>query len=175
MQFSEILLVHMLTEAVSPCAQESKHEDKTEKEEQGVKYHRVERSSSFVKRSIRMPDSADLSQIKVRALHSQDLQDCAVPLTLSVEGGACFCSSWQSPHFVLHGLRMTLWHCSSRSVHAGPKLHASFDASDNYMLRFQRRLQANSEFRAGGVQGRHPATDNSQEGEGSWAKPPDRH
>jgi len=39
-------------------------EDKDEK--QGVKYHRVERSSGFVKRSIRMPDSADLSQIKVR-------------------------------------------------------------------------------------------------------------
>ena len=39
-------------------------EDKDEK--QGVKYHRVERSSGFVKRSIRMPDSADLSQIKVQ-------------------------------------------------------------------------------------------------------------
>ena len=30
-----------------------------------MKYHRVERNSSFVKRSIRMPDSADLSHIKV--------------------------------------------------------------------------------------------------------------
>ncbi|KAK9836153.1 hypothetical protein WJX81_005290 [Elliptochloris bilobata] len=43
---------------------ETKHENKGDKEEKGVKYHRVERSSSFVKRSIRMPDSADLSQIK---------------------------------------------------------------------------------------------------------------
>jgi HSP20 family protein len=43
---------------------ENKHENKQEKEEKGVKYHRVERSSSFVKRSIRMPDSADLTQIK---------------------------------------------------------------------------------------------------------------
>lgn len=40
-------------------------EHKEDKEEKGVKYHRVERSSSFVKRSIRMPDSADLSNIKV--------------------------------------------------------------------------------------------------------------
>ena len=62
----------MLTKALSPCAQEKKQENKEEKEEKGVKYHRVERSSSFVKRSIRMPDSADLSQIKVRALHSQE-------------------------------------------------------------------------------------------------------
>ena len=67
-----VLAVHVaalwvLTSASLPCAQEKK-EDKDEK---GVKYHRVERSSSFVKRSIRMPDSADLSQIKVRLLHGQ--------------------------------------------------------------------------------------------------------
>lgn len=36
----------------------------------------MERSSSFVKRSIRMPDSADLSQIKVHALHALHSQEC---------------------------------------------------------------------------------------------------
>lgn len=33
---------------------------------QGVKYHRSERSSLYVSRSIRMPDTADLSQIKAK-------------------------------------------------------------------------------------------------------------
>lgn len=51
-------------QAKSCAATLQEKEDNGEKH--GVKYHRVERSSGFVKRSIRMPDSADLSQIKVR-------------------------------------------------------------------------------------------------------------
>ncbi|KAK9806133.1 hypothetical protein WJX72_002796 [[Myrmecia] bisecta] len=37
-----------------------------DKEENGIKYHRVERSSTFARRSIRMPESADLSKIAAR-------------------------------------------------------------------------------------------------------------
>lgn len=37
-----------------------------DKEENGVKYHRLERSSTFARRSIRMPESADLSKISAR-------------------------------------------------------------------------------------------------------------
>lgn len=44
--------------------QESKTED--EKEEKGVRYHRSERSSSFMRRSIRMPETADLQAIKAK-------------------------------------------------------------------------------------------------------------
>ncbi|KAK9804373.1 hypothetical protein WJX72_009754 [[Myrmecia] bisecta] len=36
------------------------------KEENGVKYHRVERSSTFASRAIRMPETADLSNISAR-------------------------------------------------------------------------------------------------------------
>ena len=56
--------------------------------------------------------------------------DCAMPHPLSVADGACCCSSGQGPQFVLRCLRMSLRHCPSRSVHAGPKLHASCNASD---------------------------------------------
>ncbi|KAK9828839.1 hypothetical protein WJX72_002344 [[Myrmecia] bisecta] len=37
-----------------------------EKEENGVKYHRMERSSTFARRAIRMPETADLSKITAR-------------------------------------------------------------------------------------------------------------
>lgn len=35
-------------------------------EEGGIKYHRQERSSQFVRRSLRMPESADLSAVKAK-------------------------------------------------------------------------------------------------------------
>jgi HSP20 family protein len=40
----------------------ARKEDK--KEDNGVKYHRVERSSAFVQRRVRLPESADMSKIK---------------------------------------------------------------------------------------------------------------
>jgi HSP20 family protein len=43
---------------------ESKQEAKTEKkDEQGIKWHHSERSRSFFKRSLRMPESADMEAI----------------------------------------------------------------------------------------------------------------
>ena len=36
------------------------------KEEEGVKWHRSERSRTFQKRSIRMPDDADMEHVKAR-------------------------------------------------------------------------------------------------------------
>jgi hypothetical protein len=38
-----------------------------DQEQQGVKVHRVERSQSFVRRSLRLPEYADLSKVQVRA------------------------------------------------------------------------------------------------------------
>lgn len=52
---------HVLTISV-----ESKGEKKEDKDEEGVKYHRVERHSSFVSRSLRMPTNADLDNIKAK-------------------------------------------------------------------------------------------------------------
>ncbi|CAK0787818.1 hypothetical protein CVIRNUC_011040 [Coccomyxa viridis] len=39
-------------------------EKKEKKEENGIKYHRVERSSAFVQRRMRLPESADMSKVK---------------------------------------------------------------------------------------------------------------
>lgn len=36
------------------------------KEEKGVKYHRQERSHNFARRSVRMPETADLSKVSAR-------------------------------------------------------------------------------------------------------------
>lgn len=41
-------------------------EQKEDKEEDGVKWHRFERSSSFVQRSLRMPENAALDSIKAK-------------------------------------------------------------------------------------------------------------
>ncbi|KAK9905525.1 hypothetical protein WJX75_001564 [Coccomyxa subellipsoidea] len=41
----------------------SKNEDK---EEEGVKYHRMERSSQFVQRRVRLPESANLAKITAK-------------------------------------------------------------------------------------------------------------
>jgi HSP20 family molecular chaperone IbpA len=41
-------------------------EDKKQDEKGGVKYHRTERSSMFVQRSLRLPESADLSKISAK-------------------------------------------------------------------------------------------------------------
>jgi HSP20 family protein len=41
-------------------------EKKEDKEEQGVKFHRYERSSQFVGRALRMPDNANLEQVRAR-------------------------------------------------------------------------------------------------------------
>jgi hypothetical protein len=38
-----------------------------DQEQQGVKVHRVERSQSFVRRSLRLPEYADLSKVQVCA------------------------------------------------------------------------------------------------------------
>eukprot|EP00884_Botryococcus_braunii_P020295 jgi/Botrbrau1/694/Bobra.160_2s0017.1 len=45
---------------------QKKDEKQEEKEEQGVRYHRSERSSVFTRRAIRMPDTADLKNIKAK-------------------------------------------------------------------------------------------------------------
>lgn len=37
-----------------------------DKEEQGVRYHRMERSSQYVRRTVRMPETANLDQIKAK-------------------------------------------------------------------------------------------------------------
>ncbi|DBA76302.1 hypothetical protein WJX77_004823 [Trebouxia sp. C0004] len=37
-----------------------------DKEEQGVRYHRMERSSQFVRRTVRMPETANLDEIKAK-------------------------------------------------------------------------------------------------------------
>lgn len=37
-----------------------------DKEEEGVKWHRTERSAFFASRALRLPDSADLSNIKAK-------------------------------------------------------------------------------------------------------------
>lgn len=43
---------------------ESKQETTEEKEEQGVKWHHSERSHTFMKRSLRLPETADMDNIK---------------------------------------------------------------------------------------------------------------
>lgn len=43
---------------------ESKQETQEEKEEQGVKWHHSERSRFFMKRSLRLPETADMENIK---------------------------------------------------------------------------------------------------------------
>ncbi|DBB11301.1 hypothetical protein WJX82_006811 [Trebouxia sp. C0006] len=37
-----------------------------DKEEQGVRYHRMEQSSQYVRRTVRMPETANLDQIKAK-------------------------------------------------------------------------------------------------------------
>jgi HSP20 family molecular chaperone IbpA len=51
---------------VLSLAVEKSTANEEKKEEEGVKYHRVERSSAFVQRQIRLPDSADLSKITAK-------------------------------------------------------------------------------------------------------------
>jgi HSP20 family protein len=43
---------------------ETKQEATEEKEEQGIKFHHTERSRSFMKRSLRLPETADMDNIK---------------------------------------------------------------------------------------------------------------
>eukprot|EP00884_Botryococcus_braunii_P023276 jgi/Botrbrau1/9632/Bobra.0131s0012.1 len=45
---------------------EKKDKKQEDKEEQGVRYHRSERSAMFTRRAIRMPDTADLNNIKAK-------------------------------------------------------------------------------------------------------------
>jgi HSP20 family molecular chaperone IbpA len=45
---------------------ESKKNKDEEKEQNGVKYHRVERSSQWVQRRVRLPESADLHKITAK-------------------------------------------------------------------------------------------------------------
>jgi HSP20 family protein len=45
---------------------DSKGEKSEEREEQGVKYHRVERHQQFMSRSLRMPENAALDNIKAK-------------------------------------------------------------------------------------------------------------
>ena len=45
---------------------DTKEEKTEEKEEQGVKYHRMERHNQFVQRSLRMPENANLDDIKAK-------------------------------------------------------------------------------------------------------------
>ncbi|GAB4817206.1 hypothetical protein N2152v2_004252 [Parachlorella kessleri] len=45
---------------------ENKAEKEEEKEEQGRKYHRYERSYNFVGRALRMPDNANLDEVKAK-------------------------------------------------------------------------------------------------------------
>lgn len=42
---------------------DSKKEETKESEEQGVKWHHTERSRTFMKRSLRMPETADMGNI----------------------------------------------------------------------------------------------------------------
>ena len=48
-----------LTSEAATCAQDKK-------EEANWKYHRTERSSTFVRRSLRLPEHADLSKISAK-------------------------------------------------------------------------------------------------------------
>jgi len=45
---------------------DTKSETKEDKEEEGVTWHRYERSSSFVQRSLRMPETANLENISAK-------------------------------------------------------------------------------------------------------------
>jgi HSP20 family protein len=45
---------------------DSKNEKSEEREEEGVKFHRQERHSTFVQRSLRMPENAQLDDIKAK-------------------------------------------------------------------------------------------------------------
>lgn len=62
---------------------ESKKEETKKEDTDGVKYHRTERSHSFVSRSIKMPRNADLKHVKGR-LHDGVLH-LAVPKLDKVE------------------------------------------------------------------------------------------
>ena len=42
---------------------DSKKEETKESEEEGIKWHHTERSRTFMKRSLRMPETADMSNI----------------------------------------------------------------------------------------------------------------
>lgn len=45
---------------------DSKSEKEEDKEEGGVKWHRTERRSTFVQRALRLPESANMDDIKAR-------------------------------------------------------------------------------------------------------------
>lgn len=49
---------------MSRCHDSASH-PQDDQEQQGVKVHRVERSQSFVRRSLRLPEYADLSKVQV--------------------------------------------------------------------------------------------------------------
>jgi HSP20 family protein len=60
--------------------EESKEE---EKEEEGVRYHRIERSSAFARRVVRLPKSADLEHIDAK--YENGVLDIHVPKAKEAE------------------------------------------------------------------------------------------
>lgn len=57
--------VHVDNDVVTVSVEKEDKRDE-DKEEQGVRYHRMERSSQFVRRTVRMPETANLDQIKAK-------------------------------------------------------------------------------------------------------------
>lgn len=57
--------VHIDGDVLSLSVERNVSKDE-QKEEEGVKYHRVERSSQFVQRRVRLPESANLSKIAAK-------------------------------------------------------------------------------------------------------------
>ena len=53
-----------------------------DQEQQGVKVHRVERSQSFVRRSLRLPEYADLSKVQVGVCSPCGYAHWALPLQM---------------------------------------------------------------------------------------------
>ncbi|KAL3141824.1 hypothetical protein ABBQ32_004496 [Trebouxia sp. C0010 RCD-2024] len=57
--------VHVDNDVVTVSVEkEDKRDDN--RAEQGVRYHRIERTCQFVRRTVRMPETADLDQIKAK-------------------------------------------------------------------------------------------------------------
>ncbi|KAA6428742.1 MAG: hypothetical protein FRX49_01617 [Trebouxia sp. A1-2] len=57
--------VHVDNDVVTVSVEKEDKRDE-DKEEQGVRYHRMERSSQFIRRTVRMPETANLDQIKAK-------------------------------------------------------------------------------------------------------------
>lgn len=65
---------------------ETKQAKEETKEEKGVKWHRYERSSSYMGRALRMPENADLDKLKAKL--SEGVLQLEIPKKSGKEAGA---------------------------------------------------------------------------------------